>query len=77
MGHNSPFSENQVGLWSIEGIRNLRGEGSWRTRLEDYLTPFFGQGKYQHGSSYPILLGVPELNDPTIIVTNLALLPEP
>lgn len=38
--------------------------------LEDYLTAFVEQADYQHSDSYPSLLGVPQLNDPTIIVTN-------
>jgi hypothetical protein len=39
--------------------------------LEDYLNAFVEQAEYQHGSSYPALLSVPELNDPNIIVTHL------
>ena len=41
--------------------------------FEAYVTAFIAQAEYQHGSSYPILLGVPELNDPNIIVTRLLL----
>jgi hypothetical protein len=37
--------------------------------LSVYLDAFYEQAKYQHGSSYPCLLGVPQLNDSTIIVT--------
>lgn|GEM_PF-2250484 len=37
--------------------------------MQDYLTAFIEQARYQHGSSYPCLLGVPELNDQTVIVT--------
>ncbi len=37
--------------------------------LSVYLEAFYAQAKYQHGSSYPCLLGVPQLNDSTIIVT--------
>jgi Lipase (class 3) len=41
--------------------------------FEAYVSAFIAQAEYQHGSSYPILLGVPELNDPNIIVTRLLL----
>jgi hypothetical protein len=36
-----------------------------------YVSAFIAQAEYQHGSSYPILLNVPQLNDPNIIVTRL------
>jgi hypothetical protein len=38
--------------------------------LSVYLEAFYAQAKYQHGSSYPCLLGVPQLNDSKIIVTH-------
>lgn len=38
--------------------------------LEHYLPAFIGQAEYQHSDSYPSLLGVTQLNDPKIIVTN-------
>jgi hypothetical protein len=37
--------------------------------LKQYVEAFLEQAKYQHGSSYPILLGVPQLDDSKIIVT--------
>jgi hypothetical protein len=36
----------------------------------EYLDAFVAQAEYQHSRSYPCLLGVPELNDSCIIVTN-------
>jgi hypothetical protein len=67
----SPRNYQQVvaGATDLVGVFNPQYSPS-SDDLEDYLTAFVGQAQYQHSDSYPSLLGVPQLNDPTIIVTN-------
>ena len=67
----SPRNYQQVvaGATDLVGVFNSQYSPA-SDDLEDYLTAFFDQAHYQHSDSYPSLLGVPQLNDPTIIVTN-------
>jgi len=65
--------------WQVVIGQGILG-GSFNTDLspqEDafkpYVKAFIAQAEYQHGSSYPNLLGVQQLNDPNIIVTRLLL----
>ena len=56
---------------ALTGIFNT----SWPVQddgyLSDYVTAFVNQAQFQHGSSYPSLLCVPQLNCKNIIVTGL------
>jgi len=69
----SPRNYRQVvaGAANLAGVFNTQYSPA-SDGLEDYLTAFFEQAEYQHSDSYPSpqLLNVPQLNDPTIIVTN-------
>jgi hypothetical protein len=67
----SPRNYQQVtaGATNLVGVFNTQYSPA-SDGLDDYLTAFVGQAEYQHSDSYPSLLGVPQLNDPSIIVTN-------
>jgi lipase (class 3) len=69
----SPRNYQQVvaGATNLVGVFNPQYAPA-SDNLEDYLTAFVAQAEYQHSDSYPSLLDVPQLNDPTIIITNPA-----
>jgi len=69
-GIMGPLNYQQVvaGATPLTGTFNGPSPAYW-DYLSVYLEAFYAQAKYQHGSSYPCLLCVPQLNDPTIIVT--------
>jgi len=69
-GIMGPLNYQQVvaGATPLTGTFNGDPPKYW-DYLSVYLEAFYAQAKYQHGSSYPCLLGVPQLNDSTIIVT--------
>jgi hypothetical protein len=71
VGFLSPCNYQQV----VAGAADLAGNFCTKYSpasddLEDYLTAFFEQARYQHSDSYPSLLSVPQLNDSTIIITD-------
>ena len=65
-----PLNYKQVvaGATPLTGTFNGDPPKYW-DYLSVFLEAFYAQAKYQHGSSYPCLLCVPQLNDSTIIVT--------
>jgi hypothetical protein len=66
----APLNYQQVvaGATPLTGTFNGDPPKYW-DYLSVYLEAFYAQAKYQHGSSYPCLLCVPQLNDSKIIVT--------
>jgi len=68
----SPRNYQQVvaGANNLAGVFNTEYSPPSDGDLEGYLSAFVHQAEYQHSDSYPSLLGVPQLNDPTVIVTN-------
>lgn len=71
VGIIAPRNYQQVvsGAQNVTGTFNAALSPSSNT-LESYLQAFIAQAEYQHSDSYPSLLEVPQLNDPTIIVTD-------
>jgi hypothetical protein len=70
VGILSPRNYQQVvaGATGLAGIFNPKDSPA-SDELEDYLKAFLAQAEYQHSDSYPSLLGVTQLNEPSIIVT--------
>jgi hypothetical protein len=67
----SPCNYQQIvaGAASLVGAFNQAYKPA-QDEFGDYVSAFVQQAEYQHSDSYPALLGVSELNDPTIIITN-------
>jgi hypothetical protein len=64
------YQQVVAGAANLVGVFNKAYSPPSSGDLEGYLTAFVEQAEYQHSDSYPSLLEVPQLNDPTIIITN-------
>lgn len=61
------YEQIESGAVPIKGTFNDKYKPTSNDGLMDYLKLFIKQAAYQHAESYPILLGVPQLNDGKII----------
>ncbi len=63
------YAQIVAGATAVAGIFNPQYVGDTKNgTLITYIQAFVAQAAYQHGSSYPIALSVPALNDASIIV---------
>src|SRR4030095_8588394 len=63
------YAQVVAGATAVTGIFNPQYVGDTKNgTLITYIQAFVAQAAYQHGSSYPIVLSVPALNNASIIV---------